>query len=180
MAGSITTGHGDAGETGLLYGGRVRKDDLHIEAFGALDEAVSALGLARALLGDAALRTRIEDLQRQLFTVGAELATLSGQRDKLERHFPTVTAALVEGMEAEIHALEERFPVTSFIIPGGTPAAAALDVARTVVRRTERAAVALHAAGGLDNVEVLRYLNRCSDLVFMLARQAEEGATTAK
>ncbi len=180
MPGSITTGHGDGGETGLLYGGRVRKDDLHIEAYGALDETVSALGLARALTTDEAQRTRIEALQRELFTVGAELATRSGQRDKLTRHFDTVTPELVERMADEIHALEARFPVTSFIIPGGTPAAAALDVARTLVRRTERAAVRLRAQGGLDNDDVVRYLNRCSDLVFMLARQAEDGATTPK
>jgi cob(I)alamin adenosyltransferase len=180
VSGSIVTRTGDSGETGLLYGGRVPKDDQHLEAYGALDEAVSALGLARALEPDEGRAARIQELQRELFTVGAELATGTGERGKLERHFNTVTAELVDRLEQETHALEVAHPVTSFVIPGGTPSAAALDVARTVVRRAERAAVRLQRAGGLDNVEVLRYLNRCSDLLFMLARQAEAGHTTPK
>jgi cob(I)alamin adenosyltransferase len=180
VSGSIVTRGGDGGETGLLYGGRVPKDDLRLEAYGALDEAVSALGLARALEPDATHAARILELQRELFTVGAELATASGERDKLTRHFNTVTAELVDRLEAETHALERAHPVTSFVIPGGSPGAAALDMARTLVRRAERAAVRLHRDVGLDNAEVLRYLNRCSDLIFMLARQAEAGRTTPK
>ena len=177
---SIVTRGGDGGETGLLYGGRVPKDDPHTEAYGSLDEAISALGLARALETDAARASTILELQRQLFTVGAELATASGERDKLRRHFTTVTADLVDGLEAETHALEREHPVTSFVIPGGSPSGAALDMARTLVRRAERATVHLQREVGLDNPEVLRYLNRCSDLVFMLARQAEAGRTTPK
>ena len=180
MPGSIVTRGGDDGETGLLYGGRVPKDDLHLEAYGALDEAVSALGLARALEQDPARAARILELQREMFTVGAELATAAGARDRLERHFETVTGELVDRLERETHSLEAEHPVTAFVLPGGTPAAAALDVARTMVRRTERAAVRLRRAGGLDNPEVLRWLNRCGDLVFMLARQAEAGRTTEK
>ncbi|HET9050855.1 MAG TPA: cob(I)yrinic acid a,c-diamide adenosyltransferase [Candidatus Dormibacteraeota bacterium] len=180
MSGSIVTRHGDGGETGLLYGGRVPKDDLHLEAYGALDEAVSALGMARALETDAARSARILELQRELFTVGAELATAAGERDRLEQHFATVTGELVDRLERDTHAIEAEHPVTTFVIPGGTPSAAALDVARTVIRRTERAAVRLHRAGGLENTQVLRYLNRCSDLVFMLARQAEGGRTSEK
>jgi cob(I)alamin adenosyltransferase len=180
MSGSIVTRGGDGGETGLLYGGRVPKDDLHIEAYGALDEAVSALGLARALEPQPARAARILELQRELFTVGAELATAHGERDLLERHFSTVTPDLVDRLERETHELEREHPVTSFVLPGGTPAGAALDMARTLIRRAERAAVRLRRDGALDNTEVLRYLNRCSDLVFMLARQAEAGRTTAK
>ena len=183
MSGSIVTRGGDSGETSLLYGGRVPKDDLHTEAYGSLDEAISALGLARASLApaDAAFAERILALQRQLFTAGAELATGRGERHLLEQHFDTVTAAMVDALEAEIHDLEARVPLPkAFVIPGGSVPAAALDMARTFVRRAERRAVALQRAGDLENAEVVRYLNRCSDLVFMLARQAEHGATTQK
>ncbi len=96
---SITTGHGDGGETGLLYGGRVAKDDLHTEAYGSLDEAISALGLARALTDSTVGAARILELQRELFVVGAELATGSGHRADLERHFNVVTPAMSDALE---------------------------------------------------------------------------------
>jgi cob(I)alamin adenosyltransferase len=181
--GSIVTRGGDSGETSLLYGGRVPKDDLHTEAYGALDEAISALGLARASAasGDAAFAARVLSLQRELFTVGAELATGRGERHLLEKHFAVVSPAMVDALEAEVHALEASVPLPkAFVIPGGTVAAAAVDMARTFVRRAERRAVALQRAGELENPEVVRYLNRCSDLLFMLARQAEHGAITEK
>jgi cob(I)alamin adenosyltransferase len=179
--GSIVTRGGDSGETSLLYGGRVPKDDLHTEAYGALDEAISALGLARASSGDAAFAARVLELQRELFTVGAELATAKGERHLLEKHFAVVTPAMVDALEAEVHDLESRVPLPkAFVIPGGSVTAAAVDMARTFVRRAERRAVALRRAGELENAEVVRYLNRCSDLLFMLARQAEQGATTQK
>lgn len=172
---SIVTRTGDSGETGLLYGGRVPKDDLHTEAYGALDEAVSALGLARALSGpDSPRQERLLALQRELFTVGAELATAPEERRRLVEHFPTVDASFVDRLEAEVHELEAKVPLPrSFVVPGGTPVAAALDLARAMVRRAERRAVALQRAGQLGNPEVLRYLNRLSDLLFMLAREAE-------
>jgi cob(I)alamin adenosyltransferase len=178
---SIVTRHGDGGETSLLYGGRVPKDDLHTEAYGALDEAISALGLARALCTDGDRAQRILELQREMFTAGAELATAAADRPKLEKHFPTVTAAMVEALDTEVASLEMRVPLPKgFVVPGGDAVAAALDLGRSVVRRAERRAVALHRAGGLANPEVLRYLNRCSDLLFMLAREAEGGAIVAK
>jgi cob(I)alamin adenosyltransferase len=177
---SITTGHGDGGETGLLYGGRVAKDDLHTEAYGSLDEAISALGLARSLTDSPERAARILELQRELFVVGAELATGPGHRADLERHFNVVTAAMADALENEIHDLEARVPLPGgFVIPGGTPVGAAIDLARTLVRRAERRTVSLQRAGGVENPEVLRYLNRCSDLLFMLAREAEQGATVA-
>jgi cob(I)alamin adenosyltransferase len=175
---SIVTKGGDGGETGLLYGGRVPKDDLHTEAYGALDEAISALGLARALEPEAGRAERILGLQRELFVVGAELATGRGERAKLEQHFAVVTASMVEALHDWVRDIESRIQLPqSFVIPGGSPSAAALDLARTFVRRAERRAVALRRAGELENAEVLRYLNRCSDLLFMLAREAEHGAT---
>lgn len=178
---SIVTRHGDGGETGLLYGGRVPKDDLHTEAYGALDEAISALGLARAICSEPARAQRILDLQRDLFTVGAELATAASDRDKLEKHFATVTASMVEALDGQVAVLEASVPLPNgFVIPGGDPVAAAIDLGRTFVRRAERRAVTLHRAGGLANPEVLRYLNRCSDLLFMLAREAEGNALVPK
>jgi cob(I)alamin adenosyltransferase len=177
---SITTGRGDGGETGLLYGGRVPKDDLRTEAYGSLDEAISALGLARSLSADPARAERLLELQRELFVVGAELATGPGHRSDLERHFNVVTAEMVDALRAEIVELETRVPLPGgFVIPGGTPAGAAIDLARTLVRRAERRTVTLQRTGQLENAEVLRYLNRCSDLLFMLAREAEQGATVA-
>ena len=177
---SITTGRGDGGETGLLYGGRVAKDDLHTEAYGSLDEAISALGLARSLTDSPERGERILELQRELFVVGAELATGAGHRADLERHFNVVTAEMVDALEREIHELEARVPLPGgFVIPGGTPVGAAIDLARTLVRRAERRTVSLQREGGVENPEVLRYLNRCSDLLFMLAREAEQGATVA-
>ena len=178
---SIVTRHGDGGETSLLYGGRVPKDDLHTEAYGALDEAISALGLARALSSGSVLAGRILDLQRDLFTVGAELATATPDRELLAKHFATVRPAMIEALDAEVHDLEARVQLPKgFVIPGGTPVAAALDLARTFVRRAERRTVTLDRAGGLANAEVLRYLNRCSDLLFMLAREVEGDALIAK
>ena len=175
---SIATRRGDGGETGLLYGGRVPKDDLHTEAYGSLDEAVSALGLARAHEADPARAERLLGIQRDLFTVGAELATGPGERAKLAEHFATVTPAMVAALDRLLADLEDRVPLPrAFVIPGGSVTAAALDLARTLVRRAERRAVALRRAGGLENPEVLRYLNRLSDVLFMLAREAERGAT---
>lgn len=178
---SIVTRHGDLGETSLLYGGRVPKDDLHTEAYGALDEAISALGLARALCADGDRAQRILDLQREMFTAGAELATAAADRPKLEKHFATVSAAMVEAIDTEVASLEARVPLPKgFVVPGGNPVAAAIDLARSMVRRAERRAVALHRAGDVTNPEVLRYLNRCSDLLFMMAREAEGDALVAK
>ncbi|MBV8194188.1 MAG: cob(I)yrinic acid a,c-diamide adenosyltransferase [Candidatus Dormibacteraeota bacterium] len=176
---SIVTRTGDAGETGLLYGGRVSKDDLHTEAYGSLDEAISALGLARSLETDEPRAGRVLELQRELFVVGAELATGSGHRAELERHFNVVTPQMVEALDRWVADLEASVTLPQgFVVPGGTARAAAFDMARTLVRRAERRAVALQRADELENREVLRYLNRCSDLLFMLARQAEQGAIT--
>ncbi|HVB52565.1 MAG TPA: cob(I)yrinic acid a,c-diamide adenosyltransferase [Candidatus Acidoferrales bacterium] len=178
---SIVTKGGDQGETSLLYGGRVAKDDLRTEAYGALDEAISALGLARSLCTQPVVQDRILELQRECFTVGAELATGKGQRSKLEAHFPTLEPAAADQLEAEVHQLEELVGLPDgFVIPGGSPGAAALDLGRTLIRRAERRAVTLQRQGALENPEVLRYLNRLSDLLFMLARQEEAGRTVPK
>ncbi|MBV8300451.1 MAG: ATP:cob(I)alamin adenosyltransferase, partial [Candidatus Dormibacteraeota bacterium] len=121
---SIVTKGGDAGETGLLYGGRVPKDDLHTEAYGALDEAISALGLARSLSSEPSRAERLLGLQRELFVVGAELATGRGERHHLERHFAVVTGEMVEALHEWVRTLEAAVPLPQgFVIPGGSPEA---------------------------------------------------------
>lgn len=142
-----------------------------------MDEAISSLGFARALVSDPGHHATILRLQSELFTVGAELATDREEYSKLEQHFATVTAAFTERVEAEITQLEGSVPIPdAFVIPGGTEPAAALDVARTIVRRAERRIVGLQDQGLLQNAELLRYVNRLSDLLFMLARAEEGGA----
>ena len=160
----------------MLYGGRVSKDDPRTEAYGSIDEAISALGVARALVKDRSRHATILRIQSELFTVGAELATDAEQYETLGEHFMVITPEFTGRVETEIADLERRVPLPdAFVIPGGTPSAAALDVARTVLRRAERRIVGLQQAGQIRNAELLRYVNRLSDLVFMLAR-AEEGS----
>ena len=167
----VYTRYGDAGETGLLYGGRVSKNDPRTEAYGAADEAVSALGLGRALSADPEVQRIALRLQRELFTVGAELATDRADYAKLQQHFSVVTPEMTEALERDIDALGEQVELPrSFIIPGASAASAALDLARSTLRRAERRTVDLQAQGMLENPELLRYLNRASDLLFMLAR----------
>src|SRR5580704_19716525 len=128
---SIVTKTGDDGTTGLLYGGRVRKDDLHTEAYGTVDEANSALGLARSFETDPARSEAILELQRELFVIGAELATRAADRDKLEKHFDVLTDQMVDRLSEHVAELESRVDLPQeFVIPGGTRVAAALDVAR--------------------------------------------------
>ncbi len=178
---SIVTGGGDQGETSLLYGGRVPKDDLRTEAYGALDEAISAMGLARSLCSRGEVAEGLLELERECFTVGAELATDPHLRDRLEKHFPVLSQEAPDRLEAWVHRLENEVGIPAgFVLPGGSPAAAAIDLARSVVRRAERRAVSLQRQGLLGNPEVLRYLNRLSDLLFMLARQEEAGGTVLK
>lgn len=166
-------GTGDDGTTGLLGGGRVAKDDPRIEAFGTVDEASSALGLARALSQQADVRSICEELQRGLYAAGAELGT----NPKARKAFVTMSRADVERLELLIRELEAKAPMPEgFILPGATPASAALDMARSIARRAERRCLSLERAGGLRNPEVRRWLNRLSLLLFVLARY-EESAT---
>lgn len=168
----IYTKTGDKGQTSLLFGQRVPKSDLRVEAYGTADEANSALGLALSLLpvgpvpeaAVARLVSELEEVQRALFDVGAELATPPGRRPGWQ-----VEQAQIERLEAAIDAMEaEMPPLTSFLLPGGSPAAAALHLARCVVRRAERLAVRFP----LDELNplVVPYLNRLSDYLFVAAR----------
>ncbi len=168
----VYTRTGDDGTTGLFYGGRVSKSHLAPEAYGSVDEAVAALGLARALASGAPhVQALILRLQRELFVAGADLATNPQQRTKLKPGESLVTEEMVSALEAEIDEKVEVHPLPdSFVVPGANPVSAALDVARTAVRRAERRAVELRGAGGTVTDEVLQYLNRLSDLLFVLAR----------
>ena len=166
----IYTKTGDAGETGLFGGGRVRKDSPRVDAYGEVDELNASLGLARALGVPADLDALLRRLQEQLFTVGAVLATPSGT--KASGFIPPLKPEWVEDMERAIDGFEaELAPMTHFILPGGSQAAAALHLSRTVCRRAERRVVAaLHE--GEASAEAVTYLNRLSDLLFVLARVA--------
>lgn len=167
----IYTKSGDDGTTGLLYGGRVPKDDLAVEAYGAVDEAVAELGMARGLSEHPALNAIVLDLQRDLFVVGADLATNPAERAKLKPGASLVTTEMVEALERTIDETVAEHPLPQeFIVPGTNPVSAAIDVARTAVRRAERRAIALRDAGREANPEALKYLNRLSDLLFVLAR----------
>lgn len=167
----IYTKKGDDGSTGLLYGGRVRKDSPAIELNGAVDEAQAALGVARAESGPGSeLDDLLVDLERQLYVLMAEVATAPGNRPKLEAGTTLVTAVMVTSLEARIDDLSGRFEMPAeFVVPGQNRIAAALDVARTVVRRAERLASADPVEGSL----VGPYLNRLSDLVWTMARWME-------
>ena len=169
----IYTKAGDDGTTGLLYGGRISKADAATEAYGTTDEAVAVIGLARALSEDLALGERLLSLQRQLFVVGADLATNPDERGKLQPGVSLVTDEDVDGLEVWIDELVTAHPLpNAFVVPGANPVSACLDVARSVVRRAERRVVELREGGAEVNDAVVRYLNRLSDLLFVLARVA--------
>ncbi len=177
----IYTGTGDDGTTGLFGGGRVTKDALRVEAYGTVDELNSVLGLAVASLpsGDqaAAVGTLLARLQSQLLDLGAELATLpENLRRAAGQRVPRVTADTVAALEGEIDRYTAALPpLTNFILPGGSPGAATLHLARTVCRRAERLVVALQRQSEVDPLTVV-YLNRLSDLLFTLARAANAAA----
>lgn len=179
----IYTRTGDSGVTGLYGGQRVSKDDIRVEAYGTVDEANAILGVAAsALTTDSELRDLVTDLQRELFTVGADLATplereVKAGKSLVPRATPEHTAALEQIIDRYEGTLE---PLRAFILPGGTPAASALHQARAVVRRAERCVVTLlHDEAESVNPETLRYLNRLADLLFVLARAANHRAGVA-
>jgi cob(I)alamin adenosyltransferase len=177
----IYTRAGDDGTTGLFYGGRVPKDDARPAAYGTVDEAQSSIGLARALANAWAPEPELDDVlihvQRDLWVLMAELATAPANRAKLVAGKTLVIAEMVAALEPLIDRSVERFEMpTDFVIPGGNPVAAALDVARTVVRRAERDAVRVAEPGS----HVVAYLNRLSDLLWALARWNEGTSTKAK
>jgi cob(I)alamin adenosyltransferase len=189
---AVATGKGDDGTTGLLYGGpRISKDDPRAEAYGTIDEAVAALGLARAELGVMAdggsLPEALSDtpalllrLQRELFVAGAELAANPDAWERLEAGVTRVSEPMLAGLEEPLAELERRIEMPrEFVVPGESRLSAALELARTVIRRAERRAVTLRAAGLVPGEWLVPYLNRLANLLWVLARAAEQAEAHA-
>jgi cob(I)alamin adenosyltransferase len=169
----IYTRTGDQGETGLFGGARVAKNDPRVEAYGTLDELNAQLGLVRALGPPSELGSLLQQLQESLFVIGAEVASVKAAVDRLG--FELVDAAAIQALEAAIDEHEAKLPpLKTFILPSGSPVGAALHVARTVCRRAERRCLDLPDL----RPEVLIYLNRLGDLLFVLARRASYLAET--
>lgn len=174
----VTTRTGDGGYTGLIGKERVAKWDPRPDTFGTVDEATSALGLARAQASQPTVKEIILRLQRELYVLMAELATSPEERGK--HAGMTITAEHVAGLEALTEELKREVEIGNvFVIPGETVAGAALDLARTIVRRAERMTARLHHDGIIANDDLLRYLNRLSDVLFVLARYEEAEAGVA-
>ena len=174
----VTTGTGDTGYTGLLGSERVAKYDPRPDTFGTVDEATSALGLARAMAQDPKVKEIIYRIQNELYILMAELATTPENYEKMGFR---MTAEHVQWLEQVEESLKQEVEIPNkFVIPGDTLDGAALDLARTIIRRAERMAVKLLHDGVIQNGEVIRYLNRLSDLVFILARYIEVKSSLAQ
>jgi len=177
---SIATKTGDEGETSLMYGRRVPKTDARVEAYGSVDELNAALGLARANAGDKFLAEQILAIQNELVVVMGELATATEDSDRFERDgFQRTSAAMTDRLTDLVHQLEKDRSFKHWANPGNTKASAPLDLARTVCRRAERRVAALPAEANF-NREILRFLNRLSDVCWLLARYAEDAKSTGQ
>ena len=167
---SIATKHGDGGETSLPGGARVPKSNLRVECYGTIDELISQMGLARAIAGDAEVNGWTRQIQRELFKVGSAIGFAPGSRGTA----PEVTAEMVQALDDQVHRIEAMPGILSdWSIPGELAGSAAFDVARTVCRRAERIAVRLRDEGELTNPQILAYLNRLSDLLWLFGRLLE-------
>ncbi|MEO6942950.1 MAG: cob(I)yrinic acid a,c-diamide adenosyltransferase [Terrimesophilobacter sp.] len=172
----VYTKTGDDGTTGQLFGGRIPKGGELVEALGDIDEAVSALGVARAGCADERIAEILLHVQRELFVVAADLSVNPSHRDRLKPGISLVEGQMVTAIERLIDDLTEEQPLRPvFLVPGTTPLEAALDLARTIVRRAERHTLRAKDAGHVVSDDVQHYLNRLSDLAFVLARRAAEG-----
>jgi cob(I)alamin adenosyltransferase len=167
---SIATKRGDGGQTGLPGGVRVSKANARVECYGTVDELISQMGWARAVCGDAEVNELTRNIQRELFKVGSAIGTAPESR----KPAPEITAAMVDALGAEVLRIEATPGILNdWSVPGELPESAAFDVARTVCRRVERLAVALYESGELTNPHILAYLNRLSDLLWLVARLLE-------
>lgn len=167
---SIATMRGDGGQTGLAGGVRVSKSDGRVETYGTIDELISTIGFARAICGDEEVRTRAKAIQKELFGVGSAIAT----PPEGAKAPPEIADSLVDALTADVRRIEALPGILSdWSIPGEDPASAAFDVARTVCRRAERLAVGLRERGVPVQPNVVRYLNRLSDLLWLFSRVIE-------
>lgn len=172
----VYTKTGDDGTTGQLFGGRISKGSELVEALGDIDEAVSTLGVARAECEDERMSEILLRVQKELFIVGADLSVNPKHRDRLKPGISLVEPQMVTNLEALIDELVAEQPLKPvFLVPGTTALEAKIDLARTVVRRAERHTLRAKDAGHLVSEHAQRYLNRLSDLVFVLARRAVDG-----
>lgn len=168
---SIATKKGDGGTTALIGGTRVSKSDLRVEAYGTIDELGAALGFARSICGDGEVDEIARTIQRELFAVCAVVAT---EPEKAKGEASPVTQAMIDALDAHVKRIEAMEGIfADWALPGDHTAAAAFDVARTVCRRAERHVVRLGEAGALAEPNVLVYLNRLSDLLWLLGRLLE-------
>jgi cob(I)alamin adenosyltransferase len=168
---SIATKHGDKGDTGLIGGARVSKADLRVEAYGTVDELGASMGFARSICEDAEVRELTKAIQRELFTVAGAVASPSGGAESVTTY---VTPEMVESLTSNVTRIEATEGILSdWSLPGDHTAAAAYDVARTVCRRAERAVVRLSETGVEINPRVVSYLNRLSDLLWLMGRLLE-------
>jgi cob(I)alamin adenosyltransferase len=172
----IYTKKGDDGMTSLWYGGRISKASARTDAYGTLDEAASALGLARSLCGpdDAEIAVDVLRLQNDLFVAGAELATAPEASDRLDDRVSRVTDDMADELDGVIDRYMDRVDLPpKFVVPGGTQLSAALDVARAVIRRAERRVAEMRESGEPVSAAMLRFLNRASDAAYAMARFAD-------
>ena len=167
---SIATQKGDGGQTRLIGGALVSKSDLRVEAYGAIDELGAAMGFARSISGDEEVNKLMKDIQRELFLVAVSVANPRA----LQRQPPDVTPEMIERLTQEVRRLESLEGIlTDWALPGDHTPAAAYDLARSVCRRAERGVVRLRESGEEVSGEVIRYLNRLSDLLWLLGRTLE-------
>jgi cob(I)alamin adenosyltransferase len=168
---SIATKHGDKGDTGLIGGARVSKADVRVEAYGTVDELGAALGFARSICEDDEVRELAKSIQRELFTVAGAIASPEGGRESKTTY---VTAEMVEALTSHVNRIEATEGILSdWSLPGEHAAAAAFDLARTICRRAERCVVRLSETGVEVNEQVVPYLNRLSDLIWLMGRLLE-------
>ena len=167
---SIATKTGDKGQTGLVGGSRVSKSSLRVETYGTVDELNSSMGFARSICGDEEITTLTKSIQKELFQVGAALATPETAR----KHEPPVTQEMVDALTSHVHRIEAIEGILAdWSVPGEQPSASAYDLARTICRRAERSVVRLIEAEESVNPHVLMYLNRLSDLLWLFGRLLE-------
>lgn len=167
---SIATKRGDGGQTGLPGGVRVSKANPRVDCYGTIDELISQIGLARALANDPEANELARRIQRELFKVGSAI----GSTPESRKPAPEITAEMVAELDREVQRIEATPGILDdWSIPGELLGSAAFDVARTVCRRAERLAVALHEAGELPNLQILAYLNRLSDVLWLVGRLLE-------
>jgi cob(I)alamin adenosyltransferase len=170
---SISTKRGDGGETSLPGGVRVQKSDPRVECYGTVDELISQMGFARSITQVKEVHDLLKDIQKELFKVGSAIGTTPQSR----KPAPVISREMVDALEAHVHRIEAMPGILGdWSLPGETTESAAIDVARTICRRAERLAVRLSEAGALDNPNILAYLNRLSDVLWLCGRQVELAA----